>query len=139
MIHLQTMLLAEGSAVHHFGDRFREGGAPISWIGIFIALTVIGIVVAAVWVSARWMKVPERNISNHPRRLFHELAQHHGLSVREQRLLARVAAQHAARTPAMAFINPSILEAAMAAASSDRARGQLEELRTMLFGAKAKA
>jgi hypothetical protein len=129
-------VLAEASNSSQFLTKLAEfSPAGLTRLGMLAAGLAMGVLVA--WCLSRWQaRRKQRDPSPHnPYRLFGELCQAHGLTAAQRRLLEWLAADRELLQPAMAFLDPILLESAIAHAESAGVRKRLVELRSKLFAA----
>jgi hypothetical protein len=122
----------------------RDAGSPWTWsfrdvaffdisrMGALAAGLAVGVLIA--WYYSRWFnRRPVDNAPNNPQRLFAELCRAHKLSAAQQRLLEWLASERQLLQPALVFLDPILLESAIAHADSPAVRKRLTELRSRLF------
>jgi hypothetical protein len=119
--------------VSQFLTRLAEfSPAGVTRLGLLAAGLAIGVLVA--WHLSRWRARPASDASPHnPYKLLGELCRAHQLSAAQKRLLEWLAADRELLQPALVFLDPILLDSAIAHADSPGVRKRLTELRARLF------
>jgi hypothetical protein len=132
-IPMLTFLLAESSIVSQVVTRLANYvPANATRVGLLAAGLALGVLVA--WCCLRRARRRDADLSGHnPNQLLGQLCQAHGLAAAQRRLLEWLAAERQLMQPAIVFLDPSLLEDAMAHADSPGVRQRLAELRATLF------
>jgi hypothetical protein len=101
-------------------------------LGALASGLAIGVLV--IWYYSRWSGRRSPDASPHsPQRLFGELCQAHRLTAAQRRLLEWLVAERQLLQPALVFLDPILLESAIAHAESPGVRKRLIDLRAKLF------
>lgn len=107
-------LAAEKGLFQRLGDKFRFENAQLDSSDLLVAIVVIGVGMATVWVLATYMRRSERpKTLDNPKKLFQELCKLHRLERHESALLRAVAEAVPLENPAMLFVDPGLLDAAI--------------------------
>jgi hypothetical protein len=127
---LQSVLLSQSDA---WWTWFRDFSIfDVSRLGALAAGLAVGVLIA--WYYSRFSSRRQEDVSPHnPQRLFAELCRAHKLSAAQRRLLEWLAAERQLLQPALVFLDPILLESAIAHADSPNVRQRLTELRSRLF------
>jgi hypothetical protein len=106
----------------------------LSRMGVLAAGMAVGVLIA--WCYSRWSRTQREEDTgppHSPQKLFSELCKAHKLSAAQQRLLEWLAAERQLLQPALVFLDPILLESAIAHADSPNVRKRLSELRSRIF------
>jgi hypothetical protein len=120
----------------------RSGGAKgggslvdVGNLGAIASGMAIGVLI--VWCYSR-RRTPTKAAAVHsPQRLFGELCTVHRLNAAQRRLLEWVADDSPLMQPALVFLDPLLLESAIARSESPGVRKRLTDLRARLFAGAA--
>lgn len=126
---LLFLILAESDAWSRWT---RFSSLDSSRFGALAAGLAVGVLIA--WCYSRSSgRRQEESLPHNPQQLFGELCRAHKLSAAQRRLLEWLAAERQLLQPALVFLDPILLESAIAHADSPSVRKRLTELRSRLF------
>jgi hypothetical protein len=111
-----------------------------SRVGALAAGLAVGVLVAWCYSRSSARRRDVETSPHNPQQLFGELCRAHKLSAAQRRLLEWLAAERQLLQPALVFLDPILIESAIAHAQSPSVRQRLTELRSRLFaGLEAQA
>jgi hypothetical protein len=130
---LLTSILAQTDAWSRWSASLRGPSSfDVSRVGVLAAGLAVGVFIA--WCYSRRFARPTDEVSpQNPQRLFVELCRAHKLSAAQRRLLEWLVAERQLIQPALVFLDPILLESAIAHADSPSVRRRLTELQSRLF------
>lgn len=128
-------LAADRGLFQSLGDKFRLENAQLGAGDLIVAVVVVAVGMATVWLMAAYMRRNERpkNFDN-PRKLFQELCKLHRLERHEASLLRVVADGIPLENPSLLFVDPSLLDAAILDARWAEESADLARFRELFFG-----
>jgi len=134
-LHHLPSLLAAGDLWSGIAAQLSKLAAlDATRLGALAAGLAIGVLL--VWCYSRGSNRRQIDCSPHsPHKLFAELCKAHRLTAAQRRLLEWLAAERQLLQPALVFLDPILLESAIAHADSPGVRKRLTDLRTKLFAA----
>ena len=109
----------------------QSGFLAVSRLGALAAGLAAG--VAMFWWYSRRHQPTKEHPLHSPQQLFAELCRAHRLSASQERLLEWVVGERQLAQPAMVFLDPLLLEQAMAKSDTPSVRKRLADLRSRLF------
>jgi len=128
-------LLAEKSMFQGLGDRFRFENTQLDSSDLFVAIGVVVVGGAVVWLMATYMRRSERpKTVDNPKRLFQELCQAHRLERHEGAQLRSIADGLGLENPSLLFIDPGLLDAAILDLRWSEESPELGRYRELIFG-----
>lgn len=128
------LLAVEKGVFQRLGDKFRFENAQLDGSDLLVAIVVIGVGLATVWLLATYMRRSERpKIVDNPRKLFQELCKLHRLERHEAALLRAVAEAVPLENPALLFVDPGLLDAAILDARWADESAELARYRELFF------
>jgi hypothetical protein len=130
---LSLPLAAGRESFMYLGDRFRAENTAFGPITVGIGAIAAIVVITILWLIARSRRPAERKTINHPRKLLRELAEAHGLSSGQERLLNRLIRHYNVEPPAAIFLAPERLEAAVGDVGFRAERSAILQLKERLF------
>jgi hypothetical protein len=109
-----------------------------SWLSLGITrlgalASGLAVGVLAIWWYSRRRQPRKEQALHSPQRLFQELCRAHRLSAAQELLLEWVVSDRQLAQPAMVFLDPLLLEQAMARSDAPGVRKRLADLRSRLF------
>jgi hypothetical protein len=133
-LELVAPLLAAGNSPLAGQGPLASLAPHVTRLGVLAAGLAVGVLL--VWCYSRLRPRREKESSPHdPFKLFGELCQAHRLTAAQRRLLEWLVAERQLLQPALVFLDPILLESAIAHADSPQVRKRLTELRSKLFAA----
>ncbi|MEX2174530.1 MAG: hypothetical protein WD872_09220 [Pirellulaceae bacterium] len=129
-LHLFLPLVAAGDPARHSASTAARLFDPPT-LGASAAGLAFGVLL--VWLYTSWLAQQRQPTASYPERLFGELCRAHRLSAAQRRLLEWVIAELHVLQPAMVFLDPNLLEAAVPRTAAPAVRKRLIDLQSRLF------
>ncbi len=130
-----SLLWGQVQRATSMGSRFRGESAQFGMQQVLNGLMLLGVIALAIWGLSLLLNRQDRTRRHLSHRaLFRSLANAHALNFAQKRLLKELARAHRLAQPARLFLEPERFDAARLTQSLARRQGQLDTLRSKLFG-----
>ena len=129
-------LAAPRETLRSLANAFRRRSdepAVVDWL--YIVGGAVGVLAVLWFVARRVLRSEPPKPFRHPTKMFRSLCKAHRLSRRRRRLLERLALAHGLASPGLLFVMPAKLDVRGLDASWQRRQGELDLIKSRLFGA----